>query len=70
MPFTYLGLPLGTTKPLVKDFMPILSRIEKRLMGIIPFASYAGRLTLVNAILSALPTYHICVLAMPIEIID
>jgi hypothetical protein len=29
MPFTYLGLHLGTTKPLVKDFMPILSRIEK-----------------------------------------
>jgi hypothetical protein len=50
--------------------MPILSRIEKRLMGIIPFASYAGSLTLVNAILSALPTYHMCVLAMPIEIID
>jgi hypothetical protein len=70
MPFTYLDLPLGTTKLLVKDFMPILSRIEKRLMGIIPFASYAGRLTLVNAILLALPTYHMCVLAMPVEIID
>jgi hypothetical protein len=70
IPFTYLGLPLGTTKPLVKDFMPILSRIEKRLMDIIPFASYVGRLTLVNAVLSALPTYHMCVLAMPVEIID
>jgi hypothetical protein len=30
MPFTYLGLPLGTTKPMVQDFMPVLSRIEKK----------------------------------------
>jgi hypothetical protein len=70
MPFTYLGLPLGTTKPLVKDFIPILSRIEKRLMCITPFASYAGRLTLVNVVLSTLPTYHMCALELPIEIID
>jgi hypothetical protein len=64
MPFTYLGLPLGMTKPLVKDFMPLLSRIEKRLMGIAPFTSYAGRLTLVNVVLSALPTYYMCALEL------
>jgi hypothetical protein len=34
MSFTYLGLPLGTTKPVIQDFMTILSRIEKRSMGI------------------------------------
>lgn len=34
MPFTYLGLPLGTTKPTVDPFLPILTRIEKRMMGI------------------------------------
>jgi hypothetical protein len=48
----------------------ILTRIERRLMGIIPFASYAGRLTLVNYVLSALPTFYMCVLQLPIEIID
>jgi hypothetical protein len=32
MPFTCLGLPLGTTKPVIQDFMPMLTRIEKRLM--------------------------------------
>lgn len=34
MPFTYLGLPLGTTQPTVDEFIPILTRIEKRMMGV------------------------------------
>jgi hypothetical protein len=70
MPFTYLGLPLGTKKPVIQDFMPLLSRIGKRLMGIAPFGSYAGRLTLVNSVLSALPTYYTCILHLALEIID
>ena len=28
-PFTYLGLPLGTTKLQVKDYAPLLCRIER-----------------------------------------
>jgi hypothetical protein len=28
-PFTYLGLPMGTTKPKVKDFSPWLTRLKK-----------------------------------------
>jgi hypothetical protein len=70
MPFTYLGLPLGTTKPVFQDFMPLLSRVEKRLMGIATFASYSRRLTLVNAVLSALLTFYMCVLKLPVEIIN
>jgi hypothetical protein len=34
MPLTYLGLPLGTTRPSVDDFLPLLNIIEKRMMGI------------------------------------
>jgi hypothetical protein len=70
MPFTYLGLPLDTTKPIIQEYLPLLSRIERRLMGISPFTSYSGRLTLVNAVLSALSTYYISVLELPMEIID
>ena len=29
IPFTYLGLPLGTTKPTLQEFSPMLTRIEK-----------------------------------------
>jgi hypothetical protein len=42
MPLTYLGLLLGTTKPMVQDFLPVLSRIEKRIMGIASFTLYSG----------------------------
>lgn len=31
LPFTYLGLPLGTTKLNIDDFMPLIQRIERRL---------------------------------------
>jgi len=51
MPFTYLGLPLGTTKPSVQDFCPLLNRIERRLSGFNRLLSYDGRLILVNAAL-------------------
>jgi hypothetical protein len=27
MPFTYLGLPLGTTRPSMEDFQPLLHRV-------------------------------------------
>jgi hypothetical protein len=31
LPFTYLGLPLGITRPSVDDLMPLVSRLDKRL---------------------------------------
>lgn len=34
MPFTYLGLPLGTTKPAITEFAPLISIVERRLTGI------------------------------------
>jgi hypothetical protein len=43
MPFTYLGLPLGTTRPSVQDFLPLLNRIERRMMGINSLVSYICR---------------------------
>jgi len=65
MPFTYLGLPLGTTKPSVQDFSPLLNRIERRMSGFSRLLSYDGRLILVNAVLSALPTFYMCSLKIP-----
>jgi hypothetical protein len=31
MPFTYLGLSMGTTKPRVEDLTPLMDRIERHL---------------------------------------
>lgn len=42
--FTYLGLPLGLTKPKVEDFSPLVSKWERRLIATSTFLSQAGRL--------------------------
>jgi hypothetical protein len=73
LPFTYLGIPLGITKPLVKDYAPLICRIERKLSGSSSFLNYAGRLQLVNSVISTLPTYYMCTLSLPqavIEMID
>lgn len=70
IPFTYLGLPLGTTRPSVQEFMPIITRMEKHLMGISRHLTYAGRLILVNSVHSVIPTFYMCSLKLPIEVLD
>jgi hypothetical protein len=69
MPFTCLGLPLGTTKPTVTEFMPLMAIIERKISRISKFLSYNGRLILVNSVLSALPTFYMCSLKLPPQII-
>lgn len=69
MPFTYLGLPVGTSRPSVHKFLlPMLNRIERRISGISSLMSYAGRLILVNSVPSALPTFYLCTLKVPMSI--
>jgi hypothetical protein len=57
MPFTYLGLPLGTTKPTVQDLMPLVDRIERRVSATFLMMSYSGRVTVVNSLLSSIATF-------------
>jgi hypothetical protein len=64
MPFTYLGLPLGTTKPRVVDLLPLISKCERRLSNTSTFLSQAGKLQLTNVVFSALPTFHLCTFNM------
>jgi len=64
-PFTYLGLPLGLTKPKVEDFLPLVNKCERRLACASSLLSQAGKLELTNAILTAFPTFHLCALALP-----
>jgi hypothetical protein len=59
MPFTYLGLPLGTTKPKVIDFLPLISKCERRLACTSIFLSQAGRLHMTNVVFTSLPTFNL-----------
>ncbi len=70
LPFTYLGLPLGTTKPEVIDFAPLVDRIDRRLTANASFLSYGDRLTLVNSVFSSLPIYYMCTIMLPKTVID
>jgi hypothetical protein len=64
LPLTYLGIPLGTTKPLVKDYAPLVCRIERKLSASSVYLSYLKRLQLVNSVISSLPTYFMCTLSL------
>lgn len=65
LPFTYLGLPLGLTKPKVEEFLPMVSRCERRLVSTSSFLSKAGRLQLTNSIFTALSMFHMCTFLLP-----
>jgi hypothetical protein len=66
MPFTYLSVPLGLSKPKICHFLPLIHRIEKRLSCTSALLSQAGRLELVNSVFSALPTFLMCTLKIPV----
>jgi len=68
-PFTYLGLPMGLTKPRIQEYLPFISKCEKRLGSVSSFLSQAGRLELTNAVFTSLPTFFMCTLALPKTVI-
>jgi hypothetical protein len=62
LPLTYLGLPLGTTRPSVQDLShltPVVDQIERRLNASAGFLDNGGRLQLVNSVLSSLPNHYL-----------
>ena len=70
LPFTYLGLPLGTTRPTVQDLSPIVDQMERRLNASARFLDYGGRLQLVNSVLSTLPNHYLTSLKIHKTIIN
>jgi hypothetical protein len=70
MPFTYLGLPLGTTRPTVAELMPLVDRVERRLTSTAIWLTYGGRVTYINAALTPLLIYALCVLKIPLQLIE
>ena len=69
LPFTYLGLPMGTTKPRIIDLMPLVDRMERRLTASSAMLNQGSRLQLLTSVLSSMPIYFLCTLDIPIGII-
>jgi hypothetical protein len=65
LPFTYLGLPLGTSRPQIKDLLPLVTRLERRLASISHFLSQGARLQLVDSCLSSMSIFFLCSLHLP-----
>jgi hypothetical protein len=70
MPFTYLGLPMGSTKPRVEHYAPLINRAERQLTSISSMLTQAGRLQLVNSVLSSLITFSMCSVQVPVAVHD
>ena len=60
LPFTYLGLPMGTTKPTVQDLMPLVCRIERNMSGNYMMMACNGRVTLINSLLTSIAMFTMC----------
>ncbi|WVZ64664.1 LOW QUALITY PROTEIN: hypothetical protein U9M48_014158, partial [Paspalum notatum var. saurae] len=70
LPFTYLGLPLGTTKPRITDFTPILGRVERRLSACSVYLSYSGHLQMINSVITPITTYAMSTFKLQICLIE
>lgn len=66
-PFKYLGLPLSDSKLHKHDFIPIIDKMNARLSGwASKFLTMAGRVVLINSVLTALPVYFMSVCKIPV----
>lgn len=69
LPFTYLGLPLGTTKRKVEAFLPLVQRIERRLTFTSTVLTQGGKLEMVNSVFSSSAVYHCSTIKLHKEVI-
>ena len=70
LPFTYLGLPMGTTKPRMTDLTPMMDRVERRLSSCSSLLSYTGRLEMINSVITPITTYAMCTIKLPAGVIE
>jgi hypothetical protein len=64
MPFTYLGLPLSTTKPKKECFLPLIQCIQRRLPACTMYLNYGSKLRMLNSVISSLPMFYLCSLKL------
>jgi hypothetical protein len=62
MPFTYLGLRMGTTKPTIEDLTPMVTKVDRRLAGLSNLLSHCSRLVVIKSVISAMPSFIMCAL--------
>lgn len=70
LPITYLGLPLSIKKLRIVDYQAMVQSVQRKMEGWKSnFLSYGGRVTLVKAVLSAMPIHYMQATRLPKGII-
>ncbi|KAG5630223.1 hypothetical protein H5410_001940 [Solanum commersonii] len=71
LPTVYLGMPLGDKNKSKGIWNNVLEKCEKKLVNCkSKYLSLGGRVTLINSVLDAMPTYMISIFPMPANVID
>lgn len=66
LPTNYLGMPLGATQKEQEIWNEVLERCDRKLSRWkSQYLSLGGRLTLINSVLDALPTYMMSLFPIP-----
>jgi hypothetical protein len=68
--FTYLTLSLSNSKPTIQECLPFVHMVERRLLNTSMFLTHGGKLLIVNSVLSSLPTFFMCSIKVPIDILE
>jgi hypothetical protein len=63
-PFTYLGLPMGNTRPKIEDLIFIAHQVDKTLAGIANLLTYSSKLMVIKSTISAMPLFAMCTLLL------
>ena len=69
-PFTYLGLPMGTTRPSVLDLMPVVHAVERKTSTALSLMSSGAKLTLVNSIVTSMLIYAMCTIKLHPKVVE
>nr|KYP36537.1 Putative ribonuclease H protein At1g65750 family [Cajanus cajan] len=68
-PFTYLGIPIGANPRKFETWRPIVIKIQKKLSSWkCKVLSMAGRLCLINSVLTSLPLLFLSFFRMPVKV--
>ena len=65
LPIRYLGVPLADCRLRIRDWQPVLEKVETQLGGWqARLLSRGGRLVMLKAVMSAIPTYFMAIFRM------
>jgi hypothetical protein len=70
LPFTYLGLALSNSKPTIQECLPLVHWVKRRMLSSSMFLTHGGKLQMVNSVLSSLPTFYMCSIKIPVDILN